>query len=43
MLRIDTTLDNLSGSQWFSTMDLLSGYWQVKVEETDRDDCILHN
>ena len=35
--RIDTTLDTLSGSQWFSTLDLLSGYWQVEVEEADRD------
>ena len=30
--RIDTTLDTLSGSQWFSTLDLLSGYWQVEMD-----------
>ena len=35
--RIDDTLDTLSGSQWFSTLDLLSGYWQVEVAEGDRD------
>ena len=35
--RIDATLDTLAGSQWFSTLDLLSGYWQVEVEETDRE------
>ena len=35
--QIDTTLGTLSGSQWFSTLDLLSGYWQVEVEEADRD------
>ena len=35
--RIDTTLDTLSGSQWFSTMDLLSGYWQVEMDETDKE------
>lgn len=35
--RIDATLDILAGSQWFSTLDLLSGYWQVEVEETDRE------
>ena len=35
--RIDTTLDTLSGSMWFSTLDLLSGYWQVEVEETDKE------
>jgi transposase InsO family protein len=27
--RIDETLDHLSGAQWFTTLDLLSGYWQV--------------
>ena len=31
------TLDALHGSQWFSTLDLISGYWQVKVEEGDRE------
>ena len=34
--RIDATLDTLHGSQWFSTLDLLNGYWQVKVDEADR-------
>ena len=34
--RIDATLDTLAGSQWFSTLDLLSGYWQVEIEEADR-------
>ena len=34
--RIDDTLDSLSGSKWFSTIDLLSGYWQVEVAEEDR-------
>ena len=35
--RIDMTLDALHGSQWFSTLDLISGYWQVEVEEGDRE------
>ena len=35
--RIDTTLDTLSGSQWFSTMDLLSGYWQVEMDENHKE------
>ena len=35
--RVDDTLDTLSGSKWFSTLDLLSGYWQVEVDEKDRE------
>jgi len=35
--RIDDTLDTLAGSRWFSTLDLLSGYWQVEVAESDRE------
>ena len=31
--RIDETLDALSGAQWFSALDLASGYWQVALDE----------
>ncbi|KAL5457688.1 hypothetical protein EMCRGX_G034974 [Ephydatia muelleri] len=33
--RIDETLDALHGACWFSTLDLASGYWQVKVAPED--------
>lgn len=34
--RIEESLDALSGAQWFSTIDLASGYHQVPVTEKDR-------
>lgn len=34
--RIDETLEALGGSRWFSTLHLLTGYWQVEVKEEDR-------
>ena len=35
--RVDETLDTLAWSKWFSVLDLLSGYWQVKVSSDDRE------
>ena len=29
--RIDDSLDELAGSMYFSTLDLVSGYWQVPL------------
>jgi len=31
--RINKILDALNGAQWFTTLDLASGYWQIKVKE----------
>ena len=35
--RIDDTLDLLSRSAYFTTLDLASGYWQVKMNEESRE------
>lgn len=35
--RIDDSIDALRGSKWFSTLDLSSGYWQVKMDPKDID------
>ncbi|UYV61745.1 K02A2.6-like [Cordylochernes scorpioides] len=35
--RIDDSLDSLAGSSYFYTMDLRSGYWQIEVDEKDRE------
>ncbi len=35
--RIDDTLNALRGSQYFSTLDLYFGYWQVKMDIADID------
>ena len=35
--RIDDTLDALSGSAYFSTLAVYSGYWQVEMNPADRE------
>ncbi|GBM95331.1 Retrovirus-related Pol polyprotein from transposon 297 [Araneus ventricosus] len=35
--RLDDTLHSLNGSQWFSTLDLKSGYWQVEIQPEDKE------
>ena len=31
--RIDDAIDSLTGSQWFSSLDLRTGYWQVQLSD----------
>ena len=34
--RFDDTIDALHGSQYFTTLDLFSGYWQIEIDEPDK-------
>ena len=34
---IDDVFDSLTHACWFSSLDLASGYWQVRVREEDRE------
>ena len=34
--RIDDTVESLAGAQWFSTLDLKSGYWLVQLSNDTR-------
>ncbi|GFV36264.1 retrovirus-related Pol polyprotein from transposon gypsy [Trichonephila clavipes] len=41
--RVYDTHDSLQGSKFFSSMDLPSGYWQIEVNEADREkNCVHH-
>jgi transposase InsO family protein len=37
MHRVQETIDALAKAIWFTSLDLASGYWQVKVSEKDQD------
>jgi hypothetical protein len=36
LTRIDDVLDALQGAKVFSGFDMLSGYWQIELEEKDK-------
>ena len=35
--RVDDTLDMLSQTQYFSTLDLAAGYWQVQMDKDSQE------
>ena len=35
--RIEESLESLAGAQWFSTLDLASGYWQVELDDAAKE------
>lgn len=35
--RTDEMIEKFAGSQWFSSIDLASGYWQVEMDERDKE------
>lgn len=35
--RIDEILDSLGEAKWFTSLDLASGYWQVEMDERDKE------
>ena len=39
--QIDDTLNIMAGSCWFSTLYLVSGYWQVEVAQQDREKTVF--
>ena len=43
--RIDDMLESLNSASWFTSLDLASGFWQVEMEEEDKEKTafISHN
>ena len=35
--RVDDCIDSLSGANFYSSLDLNSGYWQVGMKESDKE------
>ena len=41
--RIDDSLDTLGGAEWFCTMDLARGFWQVNMDEKDKSKTAVYS
>ena len=41
LLRIDDLLDQLGRCHFFSTLDLASGYWQIRVSPASREKTVF--
>lgn len=39
--RIEDSLTSLTQAEWYSTLDFASGYWQVGVEESDKEKTVF--
>ena len=39
--RMDDMLTKLDGTKWFSTLDMICGYWQVEVAPKDREKTVF--
>ena len=35
--RVEECLESLSGSMYFTTLDLVAGYWQVEMDPNDKE------
>lgn len=35
--RMDDSLNSLGGSKYFSSFDMTSGYWQIRMEDKSRE------
>ena len=39
--QIDDMIERFQESKWFSSLDVASGYWQIEIEEMDKEKTAL--